>query len=329
MVGRGVTQPGGRPHGETQALGMAGERARGGTAYVTLEPCAHHGHTPPCADALIAAGIARCVIGVLDPDPRTAGKGMQKLRAAVIEVDTHVLAGEATEVAAGFLMKVEQGRPLFTLKTATTLDGRIAAHTGLSQWITGEASRAHAHLMRARSDAVLVGIGTALADDPQLNVRLAGLEDRRPVRIVVDPRLRLPLTSRLARTAKAHPLWLLVRHDVDRDRAAAFRSLGAEVVPVGMGPSGELDMTAAARELGARGLTRVLVEGGGRVAASLLQADVIDRIAIFRAGLVMGGDGLASVAPMGVDEPGKAPHFRLQHVQRIGADVLETWSRPA
>jgi diaminohydroxyphosphoribosylaminopyrimidine deaminase/5-amino-6-(5-phosphoribosylamino)uracil reductase len=329
VAGRGTTQPGGRPHAETEALAMAGGRARGGTAYVTLEPCAHHGRTPPCADALVAAGLARCVIGVGDPDPRTAGKGVAILAAIGIVVTTGVLAEEAAAATAGFLCRIERKRPLFTLKSAMTIDGRIAARTGQSRWISGPSSREYGHLLRARVDAVLVGIGTAIADDPQLNVRLPGLEERRPVRIVVDSRLRLPLTSKLARSARAQPLWMIARADADRSRIAAFRDLGAEIVAVDTAPGGELDLAAAARELGARGLTHVLVEGGGRVAAALLRENLVDRLLVFRAGLLMGGDGLPSVSAMGIDQPSAAPHFRLGQVARIGGDILETWTRAA
>ncbi|MCC6919741.1 MAG: bifunctional diaminohydroxyphosphoribosylaminopyrimidine deaminase/5-amino-6-(5-phosphoribosylamino)uracil reductase RibD [Alphaproteobacteria bacterium] len=329
VAGRGTTRPGGRPHAETEALRQAGEGARGGTAYVTLEPCAHHGKTPPCADALVAAGIARCVVGTQDPDMRTAGRGLAALKTAGIGALVGVLGAEAREVTAGFLTRVEKGRPLFLLKSAMTLDGRIAAHTGRSRWISGEASRQHGHLLRAQSDAILVGIGTAMADDPQLDVRLAGLEGRKPVRIVADARLRLPLTSRLARSARQQPLWVLTRAGVDEGRARAFRELGAEVIPTDMLASGELDLAAAAQALGTRGLTRVLVEGGGRVAASLIRARLVDRIVVFRAGLVMGGDGMASVAAMGVEDPAAAAHFTLQSVARIGDDILETWAARA
>lgn len=325
LVGRGWTQPGGRPHAETEALAQAGERAKGGTAYVTLEPCAHHGKTPPCAEALVAAGIARCVVAIDDPYEAVAGKGIARLRAAGIDVAVGLMAAEARDVTAGFLSRITRGRPFFELKTAMTLDGRIAAHTGRSRWITGEAARAHGHLLRAQADAVLLGIGTAIADDPQLDVRLPGLEQRDPVRILADPRLRLPLTSKLARSARRQKLWLLVRGDADRGRQAAMRDLGAEVIETPMHPSGELDMAAAARLLAERGLTRVLIEGGGRIAAAMLRAGLIDRISAFRAGMVMGGDGTPSIAAMGVEDPGAAARFTLRDVHRVGADVLETW----
>ncbi|BCW89106.1 Riboflavin biosynthesis protein RibD [Alphaproteobacteria bacterium SO-S41] len=329
VAGRGWTQPGGRPHAETEALKQAGERARDGTAYVTLEPCAHYGKTPPCAEALIAAGIARVVAAIEDPDPRTAGQGFAKLEAAGIKVTRGVRRGEAVEVTAGFLTRITKGRPFFLLKSAMTLDGRIAAHTGASRWITGEAARARGHLSRAQADAVLVGIGTAIADDPQLDVRLPGLTALKPVRIVADARLRLPLTSKLARSARTQPLWVISRPDADKGRAAAFRDLGAEVLHCPAMDSGELDLTTASRLMGERGLTRVLVEGGGRIAAGLMRAGVIDRIEAYRSGLVMGGDGLAGIAAMGVTGPATAPHYDLVGIERVGEDVLETWAARA
>lgn len=326
VVGRARTADGGRPHAETQALAQAGSRALGGTAYVTLEPCAHMGKTPPCADALVAAGLARTVVAIEDPDPRTAGQGLARLREAGIAVTVGVRRAEAVEVTAGFLTRVLKVRPYFELKTAMTLDGRIAAHNGASKWITGEAARARAHLMRAEADAILCGIGTAIADDPQLDVRLPGLSARQPVRILADARLRLPLTSKLARSARRQPLWILARPDADKARAAAFRDLGAEIIEVPLLPTGELDLLVAARELGARGLTRVLVEGGGRIAGAMIRAGLIDAIHAFRAGTVMGGDGLPAIAAMGVEGPDVAPRFALAHIGRVGADVLESWT---
>ena len=329
VVGRGVTAPGGRPHAEPQALAQAGAAARGGTAYVTLEPCAHVGATPSCATTLGEGGVARCVIALEDPDPRTAGKGAARLREAGVTVEMGLRAAEAEEATLGFLTRARVGRPAFLLKSAMTIDGRIATRTGESKWITGEPARAFGYLLRAQCDAILVGIGTAIADDPMLDVRLAGLEDRRPVRLVADARLRLPLTSKLARSAARQPLWILTRQNVDADRAAGFRSIGAEVIGVPTLASGELDLGAAAQELGRRGLTRVLVEGGGRIAAALLREALIDRLYAFRAGRAIGGDGLPAVASMGLDLLAGAPHFQLSAVRRLGEDVLETWRAAA
>jgi diaminohydroxyphosphoribosylaminopyrimidine deaminase/5-amino-6-(5-phosphoribosylamino)uracil reductase len=324
VVGRGWTQPGGRPHAETEALLRAGDLARGATAYVTLEPCAHHGETPPCVDALIAAGIKRAVIALEDPDPRVAGKGTTRLREAGIEVETGILEDEAADLNAGFLFRILRGRPLFTLKMATSLDGRIAAHTGDSKWITGGEARAHAHRLRAEHDAVLVGIGTVLADDSRLTCRLPGLEDRRPVRIVADGRLRLPLTSHLVRTAAEVPTWMLTLPGNAPPRLDVYREAGVTVIEVPPDAAGRPDLVKAAQELAWRGLTRVLIEGGGHLAAGALQAGLVDRVAWFHAPLLVGGDGIPGVAAFGVDRIARAPAFVRTGLRSLGADVLAT-----
>jgi diaminohydroxyphosphoribosylaminopyrimidine deaminase/5-amino-6-(5-phosphoribosylamino)uracil reductase len=325
VVGRGWTQSGGRPHAETEALTRAGKAARGATAYVTLEPCSHHGKTPPCAEALIAAGVARVVAAIEDPDPRVSGRGIAALRQAGIATDLGTLADEAAELSAGFLLRVRAGRPLLTLKAATTLDGRIAVHTGESQWITGPQSRARAHLLRATHDAIMVGIGTAIADDPELTCRLPGLQARSPVRVIVDSRLRLPLTSRVVRSARGTPTWLVALEGTDPSRAAAFADCGVEMIEVPAAPGGELDIGAAFQALGARGLTRVLVEGGSQLSGSVLRADLVDRIVWFRAPLVMGGDGVSVAAAFGVDALAQAPRFTRRSVETCGDDIVEDY----
>ena len=325
VIGRGWTQPGGRPHAETEALAQAGAAARGATAYVSLEPCSHHAKTPPCAEALVAARVARVVGALEDPDPRVAGRGFAALEAAGIAVTRGLLADEAAVLNAGFLMRISAGRPLVTLKAASTLDGRIASHSGASRWITGEPARARAHLLRAQHDAVLVGSRTALADDPELTCRLAGMAARSPVRIVADGHLRLPLTSRLVHTARQTPTWILVLPTTDATRRQAFRDCGVELVEVGPDPDGNLDLAAALAALGARGLTRLLVEGGGRLAAALLRAGLVDRLAWFRAPALIGGDGVPAAAAFGIDEPGAAPRFVPEAAVDLGDDRLETY----
>lgn len=327
VAGRGWTQPGGRPHAETEALRRAGTLARGATAYVTLEPCAHHGQTPPCADALIEAGIRRVVAAVEDPDPRVAGQGLKRIVAAGIEVVTGIGAAEAAEINAGFFQRVRAGRPLVTLKLATTLDGRIATDKGESRWITGEAARARAHLLRAEHDAVLVGIGTALADDPELTCRLPGFAARQPVRIVLDGRLRLDPGSRLACTARATPTWVITTQNADKGKAAALAALGVEVVACDADNDGRPDVSAALAELGRRGLTRVLVEGGGTVAAAFLKADAIDRIAWFQAPAVLGGDGRPAVGPLALPSIAAMPRFEPMARHAAGEDGLVTLRR--
>ena len=325
VVGRGWTQPGGRPHAETEALARAGAAARGATCYVTLEPCSHHGRTPPCADALIEAGISRVVAATGDPDPRVSGRGFAQLSAAGIAVERGLGEAEARFDNAGFIARVRSGRPLVALKTATTLDGRIAAHNGRSQWITGPAARAAAHGLRARYDAVMVGARTALLDNPRLDCRLDGLRDRSPLRIVADGSLALPATHHLA--ADGGATWVFCREDADRDRAGALEEAGVRLIRLPAGAEGRMDIAAGLQRLGEAGLTRLLVEGGGMLAAALLKADLVDRIHWFRAPAVMGGDGAPAVAALGVEAPGEAPHFRLHARREAGDDIWEVWLR--
>lgn len=327
VVGRGWTQPGGRPHAETEALTRAGTAARGATAYTTLEPCSHHGRTPPCADALVEAGIARCVIAVIDPDPKVAGGGAERLRVAGVEVVAGVESSRATEHLAGYLLHRRFGRPLVTLKLASSLDGRIATHSGESRWITGEPARQYVHLLRARHDAVLIGVGTATADDPDLRCRLPGLEAASPARVVFDSSLQLPLTSRLVRTARETATWIVCSEEADALRENAFAACGVEVLRVPHGEEGLPDPAVALKKLGERGVTSVLVEGGSRLAASLVRAGLVDRIAWFRAPSVIGGDGIAAVAAFGLGRLADAPAWRRIAFRSVGDDVLETFAR--
>jgi diaminohydroxyphosphoribosylaminopyrimidine deaminase/5-amino-6-(5-phosphoribosylamino)uracil reductase len=324
VVGRGWTQPGGRPHGETEALARAGDNAKGATAYISLEPCAHHGKTPPCADALIAAGIARAVVAMEDPDPRVSGRGIARLRDAGIAVDTGLCAKEAYELNAGFFKRIRENRPLVTLKLAATLDGRIATSHGESQWITGEAARNRAHLLRATHDAVMVGVGTVIADNPQLTCRLPGLGGRSPVRIVIDGSLRTPLTAKLVAEAKQVPTWIIHRHGADAARCQTLRDCGVELIEVPVSETVEMDLTVAFTELGKRGLTRVLVEGGASLAGELLEEGLVDRLAWFHAPMLIGGDGLPAVQAFGVEKLSAAPKFHRLSIETIGEDVLET-----
>lgn len=326
VIARGVTGGGGRPHAEAIALDRAGARARGATAYVSLEPCAHHGATPPCAEALIAAGIQRAVIAVQDPDKRVSGRGIAKLRKAGVTVECNVMAAEARALNAGFFLKTQAGRPLITCKTATSLDGRIATHTGQSRWITGEAARQFGHRLRATHDAVMVGSMTAIADDPDLSCRLPGLADRSPVRIVADGRLRLPLTAGLVRDARQKPTWVLTRHDAEPARMKVLTECGVTVIPVRAGEAGSLDMAEALAALGARGLTRVLVEGGAALMGALVRARLADRVAWFHANTVVGGDGLAALPALGIDALTDCPRWALTGGMTLGADRVDFYS---
>ena len=325
IVGRGWTQPGGRPHAETEALKRAGPAAKGAVAYVTLEPCCHQGETPPCTGALIEAGLARVVAAVEDPDSRVAGKGFEELRAAGIEVSVGICRDEALTLNAGFVSRTTKARPLVCLKTASTLDGRIATAKGESQWITGPEARGRAHLMRATSDAILVGIGTALADNPKLTCRLPGLGDRSPIRIVVDARLELPMSAELVTTAGDVPTWVITVANGENDRAAAYRDQGVELLEITADSDGYPEVNQALAALADRGITRLLVEGGAGIAAAFLKADAVDRIAWFRAGSVMGGDGTPAIAGYGLESLTDIRRFESVSTERLGNDWLETY----
>lgn len=327
VLGRGATAAGGRPHAETIALSKV-KNAAGATAYVTLEPCAHHGKTPPCTDALIAAGITRVVCATRDPDPRVSGRGFAALEEAGITVSRGVLEHEARDLNCGFLSRIERSRPWVTLKIATTLDGRIATKSGESRWITGPQARRRVHLMRAQADAVLIGAGTARADNPMLDVRGLGLETHAPVRIVADPGLSLSLTGRLAMTAETQRVWVLHRHDVDNSRKRAFADLGITLIDV-PAPGGSLDMSSSLAQLATLGICRLMVEGGGKLAASLVSAGLVDEIAQFSAGRIIGGDGTPAVQAFGLQALDKAPEFTLKSTETVGLDVLSWWSASA
>ncbi len=325
IVGRGWTQPGGRPHAETEALARAGDGAQGATCYTTLEPCVHHGETGPCADALVKAGIARAVVATEDPDPRVAGRGNAMLEAAGIEVARGCMEAEARALNAGFLSRVEKGRLHVTLKLASTLDGRIGTHTGDSRWITGPLARARGHLMRAQHDAVVVGAASAVADDPALTCRLPGLDGRSPVRVVIDGSARLPASHAVIAGAGEQATWIVSTEALGGDgRHAAWREAGVEIVEVAAQADGRPALKAALEALAGRGLTRVLVEGGGRLAAALLCAGLVDRIEWFRAPGAIGGDGVPALAALGVDRADDMPRFHRVSSAALGEDVLDT-----
>lgn len=326
IIGRGYTQAGGRPHAETEALDMAGSAAKGATVYVTLEPCAHHGKTPPCAEALIKADVGHVVVACLDPDPRVSGKGVEILNDFGIRTTVGVLETEARHLNQGFISRIEKGRPMVTVKVATSLDGRIATHSGDSQWITSTEARRQGHLMRAESDAIMVGSTTAILDDPSLDCRLEGLEDRSPVRIVCDGRMRLPLTAKMVRTAKERKSILITLTGTEAVRRRAFEDCGVEVITIPPNKSGMIDLALACRELGDRGLTRVLVEGGGHLIASLMAEKLVDEVHWFRAPRIIGSDGIAAVQAFGVDRIDQATILDRINVQVLGEDIVETYA---
>jgi diaminohydroxyphosphoribosylaminopyrimidine deaminase / 5-amino-6-(5-phosphoribosylamino)uracil reductase len=326
IVGRGNTRAGGRPHAETEALDQAGERARGATCYVSLEPCAHHGRTPPCAEVLVAAGIGRVVSALEDPDPRVAGNGYEILRAAGIAVESGLLADEARVVHAGHIMRVRDGRPFVTLKLAVSRDGRIAGPGGAPVAITGPRARAMSHMLRATHDAIAVGIGTALADDPELTCRLPGMADRSPVRVVLDSRLRLPPSARMLGTLSLAPVWVLWS-DGSAQRAGPLGDHGASLLECAGDPTGRLEIRAALRVLAGEGITRLLVEGGAAVAASLVKAGVVDEVVVFEGPIDIGpggvpaGSGLAAVLSGGA--------YRRVDRTALGEDVMSRFVRRA
>lgn len=322
IVGRGWTADGGRPHAEAIALAQAGSAADGATVYVTLEPCAHHGKTPPCSNALIKANVARVVIAADDPDERVNGRGIAMLRDAGVQVDCGVGNKAAARDHAGFLSRITQGRPFVTLKLAGTLDGRIATATGESQWITGPEARRMVHMMRARHDAVMVGAGTVRADDPSLTVRGLGIVHQ-PVRVVVSRALKIPVTSQLAQTARDTPVWLC--HGPEAD-VAGWTAKGAVSLPCATAAN-QVDPHAIMTTLADQGITRVFCEGGGMFAASLLNAGLVDQLVVFSAGAAIGAEGTPMLAAMGVDQLIGAPRFALESVRPIGGDICHVWSK--
>ncbi len=324
VVGRGWTQSGGRPHAETEALRRAGSAAKGADVYATLEPCSHQGKTPPCADALIAAGVARVVVATIDKNPNVYGGGLKKLQDAGIAVETGLCEGEASRINAGFFLSIQQNRPLFALKTATTLDGRIALASGESKWITGEAARGAVQGLRARYDAILVGSNTVLADDPALTCRLQGYSGRPKVRIVLDRRGRTPPNSKIATSARDIPTWIVTTKGSD---CTALAHQGANIIVTAAGKSDAEFAINAAKELANRGLTRVMVEGGGTVAAAFLKADLIDEIAWFRAPKLIGADGTAAIGALGLEKISDIPAFKYRERLVFGSDTLDFLDR--
>jgi len=325
VLGRGRTARGGRPHAETQALAHAERRfgagaTRGATAFVTLEPCAHHGWTPPCATAMIGAGIARVVAPFPDPDPRVAGKGFAMLREAGIEVVIGPGERPARALLASYLRMRATGRPTVTLKLATTLDGRIATRSGESQWITGAEARRRTHLLRAQSDAILVGVGTVLADDPALDVRLPGMGETGPAPIIADRALRTPPDARLLAHGKA----LIVGDAAGQPKcAAALRAAGASIAQAA--PDSDIgDLLGLAVQ---HGHGAIFCEGGATLAAALIREDCVDRLVWFTAGAVLGADGRGAIDALGIDHLADAPRFRQVSLETIGPDTLGIWTR--
>jgi diaminohydroxyphosphoribosylaminopyrimidine deaminase / 5-amino-6-(5-phosphoribosylamino)uracil reductase len=327
IVGRGWTQPGGRPHAEPEALRRAGEAARGATLYVTLEPCSHFGKSPPCADAIIAAGISRVVAAIEDPNPEVAGKGHAKLRAAGIAVDVGLLAKEAAHDHAGHFRRIRDQRPHVILKLAVSADDKIAAGGHRPVAITGEAARTRVHLLRARSDAILVGIGTVRADDPLLTCRLPGMATRSPVRAVLDRSLRIPGNSRLVHSARETPLWVIASELAEAPAAARLGAAGAQVIRIPPMQGSGLDLPAVLHALAEKGITRLMVEGGSRVASSFVAAGLPDEVWLLRAPEAIGSDGIAALDALPLSEITQSPRFALRASEMLGNDTLTVYER--
>jgi diaminohydroxyphosphoribosylaminopyrimidine deaminase/5-amino-6-(5-phosphoribosylamino)uracil reductase len=325
IVGRGWTARGGRPHAETLALDQAGTAAEGGTAYVTLEPCAHQGETRPCAQALIDAKVARVVSAMEDPDPRVAGKGHGLLAKAGIAVTTGVLADQAARAHAGHVVRVTKGRPHVTLKLAVSADGMIGKREGERMIITGKAAFDAVQAMRSESDVVMIGIGTALVDDPRLTVRLPGLSDRSPVRIVLDATARLKLNSNLIQTAREIPLIVVVGSGALADRRKALSDAGATVLEVGDDET--IDIDAVLARLAEDGFARVFAEGGAQVASSLMAEDLIDEVVLIRAPVVVGQDGVRALGGYALSAIERSPRFRLIEQASLGDDQMRRYLR--
>ncbi len=326
IVGRGWTQDGGRPHAEIEALSRAGAAARGATLYVTLEPCSHHGKSPPCADAIVAAGVARVVSALEDPNPEVAGAGHARLRAAGIAVDVGLCADEARRDHCGHIRRMRDGRPHVMLKLAVSADGKAGAAGRKPLSITGPAARDRVHLLRARSDAIMVGIGTVIADDPMLTCRLPGMAKYSPVRIVLDSALRLPPGSQLARTAREVPVWVMTAEQSPRAAADALQAEGVGILRA-PGGAGRLDIAAALRLIAARGITRLMVEGGPTLAAAFLTADLVDEAVLFQSPTVVGADGIDALNGLPLTELTQSPRLRWVRSDAIGGDSCDLFER--
>ena len=328
LLGRGATAAGGRPHAEAAALAEAGSLAKGAAAFVTLEPCSHHGETPPCANALIEAGVARVVVAVTDPDPRVSGGGIAALEEAGVEVAQGVLAGEVGAFMQGYIRHRRTGLPFVTVKLATSLDGRIALSCGASKWITGPESRRLVHLMRSRHDAVMTSSGTVRADDPSLTCRLPGLDAAQPLRVVVSTGLSLApepgAGGALLSSLGSAPLLHL--HSASAGKAGGVPA-GVEQARVPSDGSGRPSLPDVMAELGKRGVTTVMVEAGGRFAAELFRAGLADRLVLMRSPGLIGNDGLPAVAELGLDRLESGRAFSRKSIFQLGGDTVEILER--
>lgn len=327
IVGRGWTQPGGRPHAETEALAWAGDAARGATLYVTLEPCSHHGRTPPCVDAILKSGVARVVSAIADPNPQVAGAGHWRLAENGVVVEVGIGAEEARRAHAGHIRRITEGRPHTILKLAVSADGKAGLSGRRPVAITGEPALARVHMMRAMSDAVLTGIGTVLSDDPLLTCRLPGMADRSPMRVVLDSRLRLPLDRRLVGTAREVPVWVATSETASTERERALRERGVEVLRAGP-VDGILDLQTTLKALADRGITRLMIEAGPIVSAAFVRADLVDEAVLFRSPKRIGPDGIDALEGLSLDALTASPRLVMTNTETAGADTVAHFRRP-
>lgn len=325
LVGRGWTQPRGRPHAETTALEMAGDSAKGSTAYVTLEPCSHHGKTKPCAESFIKAKITRVVASMEDPDPRVSGQGFRCMETAGIEVAVGLGEDDAKYLNAGFLKLIHFGRPLVTLKLSGSLDGRSATCLGESKWITNKLSRSHGHLLRAKHDAILIGSGTAIADNPWLTCRLPGLLGASPVRVIMDGRLATPTGNELITSARTTPTWIITVKGKSSDKKQKYKRLGVKIYEVDADSEGHPNALKTLEYLGSKGITRVLLEGGPKIASAFIREHLVDRLVCFRAPLIIGGDGLPVIEGLALKKLEEAPTLSRRSILRLGSNIFETF----
>jgi diaminohydroxyphosphoribosylaminopyrimidine deaminase/5-amino-6-(5-phosphoribosylamino)uracil reductase len=322
LIAKGYHHQAGAPHAEVNALAMAGRDAKGATIYVTLEPCNHTGRTPPCTEKILAAGINRVVVGMNDPNPLVNGSGNVYLASQGVSVSSGLLADECRQLNRPFIKHVTTGLPWVTMKAGLSVDGRIATRTGHSSWVTGEDSRRHVHRLRNRVDAILVGSGTALSDDPSLTTRLPGRPGRDPLRVVLDSSLRISAQARMLQLESAAPTWIFCGAGADHVRRRQLLEAGAVVKMVDNDPAGGLDLPAVLKELGRADITSLLVEGGGQVHASFLKQNLYDQANLFIAPIFIGGDGISVVGELGFDQIGESKRFRPVKTRKFGDDIM-------
>lgn len=325
LIGMGRTSDKGRPHAEMNALNSLTASAKGATAIVTLEPCAHKDTSPSCAELLINAGIKHVVISVLDPDIRTNGKGVKLLKKSGVKVSLGLLEEKSLDINAGFIFRLKYNRPLVSLKIASSLDGKIATANGNSKWITGELSRMHGHSLRANHDVILVGINTVLKDDPKLNCRIRGLEKYSPVRVIVDSSLSIPLTSNVIKNLDKIPTIIWTKKNINSPKKKKLINMGVEIIELEK-IDNKLNLIEGLTYLSEKGYNKVLVEGGSEISASLMANNLIDKVFLYRSGIFIGGDGLSGIASYNINNLDLIKRYKLLKTRVLDDDVLEEWS---